>query len=93
MFYNEHQNHSNDCNFYSFNVQGFSLINIKDIMYLHVGLAIHPVPYEIGIVMPSSPLNLVDTCDDQEIESKSLDNINDQNDVYNPTCEETQLFT
>lgn len=66
MVLREPKNHSDNCYFCSYNVQGFNLNNKKNISYPNIQSAIHPVPHRPGVPIPSPPDPLDDEHDDQE---------------------------
>jgi hypothetical protein len=61
MIWREPRNHSDDCYFFSCNVQGYNSKKRKEMFYPNLPSAICPVPHGPGIPVPAPPEILVDT--------------------------------
>ncbi|CAH1114823.1 unnamed protein product [Psylliodes chrysocephalus] len=55
MVWLEPRNHSDDCSFFSCNVQGFNRKNKKHIVYPNLDSAIRPVPHRPDVPIPIAP--------------------------------------
>ena len=73
MIWREPRNHSDDCYFYSCNVQGYCTKNRKQIRYPNMDSVLRPVPHGPGIPTPQAPqsLNNLPSSESESEESSS----------------------
>jgi hypothetical protein len=87
MIRREPRNHSDDCYFCSYNVQGYNSKTRKENFYPNLPSAIHPVPHGPGIPVPPEIL------EDTHVDSDKEDTDSDQDFQCDPCSTEPKLFS
>ena len=88
MVWREPRNHTEDCYFCSFNVQGFNSKNKKQIVYPNLDSAIRPVPHGPDVPIPTAPKALGNIISSESEESNSYPDDSD----FTPDFREREVF-